>query len=52
MSLKRSKEESRVKVLLHSVHQSTPDRESFGAIKGTGFFLIRKAQAVLVCQAV
>ena len=45
-------EESRVKVLHHSVHQSTPERESFGAIKGTGFFLIRKAEAVLVCHAI
>ena len=52
MSWKRSRDESRVKVLLHSVHQSTPERESFGAIKGTGFFLIRKADAVFVCQAI
>jgi len=52
MSRKRSNEESKVKVLLHSVHQSTPERESFGAIRGTGFFLMRKAEAVFVCQAI
>ena len=35
-----------------SVHQSAPERMSFGAINGTGFFLIRKADAVLVCHAI
>ena len=52
MSWKRSRDESRVRALLHSVHQSTPERESFGAIRGTGFFLMRKADAVFVCQAI
>ena len=52
MSWNLSRAKSVLRVSTQSVHQSTPDRLSLGAISGTGFFLILKAEAVLVCHAI